>query len=378
MTVKQPRAWFNFKNSADGTVAEIYVVDYIGSWDDEFWRQFGYDMGVTAKSFIEQLAALDASVATIKVHINSPGGDVFAALNIANALRDQQTSKGRTVETICDGLAASAASIVLMAGSRVRMADNALVMIHNPWTIAMGEAKDMRQVADELDKVRATIVATYQWHTELEDAELAALMDATTWLDAAEALEKGFVTDVDKGLAAAASLRPEALASLTVPEKYKNRVQAFLQIPEAAGQTEPKAETPPATVTAMDAVAVLDACTTAGVPDLARELIAAQLPAAEVQTRIAEAQATAAAAAARATEIRAVCQTAHLTELADGYIAGAMPVDVVRQQLTTITAKLDKVEIDANLTPESGRTAKAKASLNPASIYAERNAVTKS
>jgi ATP-dependent protease ClpP protease subunit len=90
--------WFRIENSTDQpTDVDIHIVDVIAGWDDDWLaRNFGYDMGVTARAFVEALAKLDANVTTIRVHINSPGGDVFAAMNIANALREQQMSKGRT------------------------------------------------------------------------------------------------------------------------------------------------------------------------------------------------------------------------------------------------------------------------------------------
>src|SRR5262249_31261956 len=151
-----PRQWFNIATSDETpTVADIHIIDYIGGWDDDWLaRNWGYEMGVTAKQFVEDLAAIPAGVATLKVHINSPGGDVQAGINIANALREQQVSKGRTVETFVDGIAASIASAIAMAGSKVHMADNALLMVHNPWSLAIGNAGEMRKVADILDTMR--------------------------------------------------------------------------------------------------------------------------------------------------------------------------------------------------------------------------------
>src|ERR1043165_2866934 len=160
-TQRKPRNWWRMDASSDPAVAEIFVIDIIGDWVDQLINEFwGMKATLTAKAFLDQLSTLDAGVKTLRVHINSPGGDVFAAATIANALRDQQLTKGRTVETFVDGLAASAASVILMAGSKVTVADNALIMVHLPWTIAMGNAKDLGKVVNELDKVRNTIVAT--------------------------------------------------------------------------------------------------------------------------------------------------------------------------------------------------------------------------
>src|SRR5690349_6468961 len=125
MSATATAKWFRFVNDAsDPSTVDIHVIDFIGDWIDQALNEmFGEEISVTAKAFVDQLAALPEGVKAINVHINSPGGDVFAALNIANALRDQQATKNRTVTTYVDGLAASAASIIAMAGSKVVMAD---------------------------------------------------------------------------------------------------------------------------------------------------------------------------------------------------------------------------------------------------------------
>ena len=338
------RQWFRFENAAsDPTVAEIHIIDFIGDWLDDF---FGF--GVTAKSFVDELSKLPDAVKTIKVHINSPGGDVFAALNIANALREQ-ASKGREVETVIDGLAASAASIIAMAGQRVRMADNALLMIHNPWTVGIGNAAEMRKTAETLDTVRDTIIATYRWHATLDEKDIADLMDAETWMEADEAIGWGFATEKVEGLKAAASLRPQAIAKLEIPEKYRARVEALLKPASDPGKAEPSAPQPAA------AAEILRLCAEAGASvQFASALIAENLSLDQAQARIATDKAQREAALARANQIRTLCANAKLAELADGYIAGGMSVEAVMAHLTTITARLDKVEIDGGLRPDLG------------------------
>lgn len=249
------------------------------------------------------------------------------------------------------------------------MADNALFMIHNPWTYGVvGNAKELRQVADRLDVVRDTIVATYQWHTELEADEISALMDAETWMDADQALEKGFVTEKVEGLKAAASIDPRSLAKLTVPEKYRDRVNALLAKPEPpVGGTGGGA--PPA------AVDVLRLCREGECPELAEELVKAGAAAEQVQARIAAARQVKAQARARETEIRSLCAAAKLPDLADAYVVGGMAVAQVRAQLTLVTAKLDKVEIDAGLGPDQG--ARKKPAIDTAAVYAELNKLPK-
>lgn len=341
----KPRNWYRFENAAsDPTVAEIHIIDIIGDWIDELINEYyGMKATVTAKAFVDQLAALPETVTAIRVHINSPGGDVFAAANIANALRDQSVSKNRTVTTIIDGLAASAASVIAMAGQTVEMADNALLMIHNPWSVAVGEAADMRKLADTLDVIRGTIVATYKWHSTLEDEAIVALMDAETWMTADQALEGGFVTSKLAGLKAAASIDRRALATLKVPDQYRARVDALLA-------PAPPTPTAPAAAAAED---ITRACAEAGLDlPFAAALMADKPTLEQVTAKVAAEKATRAATAARSQEITALCETAKVPELAAGYIAGAMAVADVRTHLTTITAKLDRVEIDSSLKPQ--------------------------
>jgi ATP-dependent protease ClpP protease subunit len=361
---RTPRNWFRFQNqAADPTVVEIYVVDIIGDWIDEIINEYyGMKATLTAKGFLDQLSRLDAGVKTIRVHVNSPGGDVFAALNIANALRDQQATKGRTVETIVDGLAASAASIIAMAGKTVTMADNALMMIHQPWSVEVGNATNFRAAADTLDTISQTIVATYQWHSSLGiDALMALLVGKDgvdgTWMTADEAIANGLATDKREGLTAAASIDRSAVKALKVPDRFRSQIDAFLQ-PE-----------PPAPVVA-SATDVLAAVEAAGLGlAFGRELVAAALPMSEVTARVSAEQAKQARATARAKDIRALCVTAKLEELADGYVDGGMSVDAVRAHLVTIKAKASPA-IDSALPADSTLAPK----VDVMSAYAALNA----
>lgn len=370
------REWFKFQmkaapaaqDSADATVtgqlAEIHIIDWIGDWvDDAMNRLSGEDIGVTAKAFIEQLNGLPQDVATVHLHINSPGGDVQAGINIANALR-QWAAKGRTVETFVDGIAASIASVIAMAGTKVHMADNALMMIHSPWALAMGNAKEMRKMADVLDTIEGQIISTYKWHTSLDDKAIKALLAAETYMDAAEAIENGFATDVVQGLKAAAGIDRKAAAQLKVPDKYRARMEAFLQ---------PAPQAPP-TTEAMEAQAVIAACRQAGHGlELAEALLAAKSTEAQVQAAIQQATRDRAQAAERATEIRALCAKAKLPNMADGYIGGNMTLDAIRAHLTYVTGTMDKHEIDTTVMP--GQETKSKGAIVVMDVYRERAAV---
>ena len=361
--VATPRPWFRVEaNAADPAAADLYIFDFIGDWIDDLWGMGGQGV-TTAKSFLDALSALPDSVKTLRIHVNSPGGDVFSAVTIANMLRAQATEKGRTVEMSIEGLAASAASIVICAGDTIRMADNALVMIHNPWSWMVGDAAEMRQAADELDTIRGTIIATYRWVSSLSEDELAAQMDATTWMDADEALAAGFATEIVSGLKAAAALRPEALAKLgEVPEKYRARVAALAP---AATAPPPPAPIPDPASQPEEPAAVARACVAAGFPALTEALITARATPGVITERL-----------ARARETAALCATAKLPDLAAGYVAADVPLATVRAQLTTLRARLDGVEIDGALDPEGhlGRTGRRAADdLSPRAIYAKYN-----
>jgi ATP-dependent protease ClpP protease subunit len=342
-----PRQWYRMVAQAAGdapaTHADVYLYDDIGAG---FWTD-----GVTAKDFINELNALPASVATIRLHINSPGGDVFDALAMANALRQHPAA----VDVSIEGLCASAATIVSSAGTNVIMADNALMMVHKPLSLAFGNAVDMRAMADVLDRLQGVIVNTYQWISPKSAAELNALMDATTWMDADQAIANGLATEKSTGLQVAATLDAGVLDRVTVPDRYRDRVRGFLKPPVNAA--------PSADVLAAVAAAGLDVA-------FAQELVAAALPIDQVTARIETAKTERTERDTRTREIRALCTAAKLPELADGYIAGAMPLEAIRAHLTTITAKLDRVEIDNHPPVDSGRQSVV---IDVAGTYAERN-----
>lgn len=140
---------------------------------------------VTPKAF---RAELEAHPGPLTVWINSPGGDVFAASQIYTMLMER---KGDITVKI-DGIAASAASVIAMAGTTVLMAPTAYMMVHNPLTFAWGDAEEMRAVAELLDEVKGGIISAYELKTGHSAEEIADLMDQETWMNARSALERGF------------------------------------------------------------------------------------------------------------------------------------------------------------------------------------------
>lgn len=342
------KPWFQMEVSkSDATVADVFVYDAIGGWfEDEIERWWGIPAGTTAKTFIDTLNALPADVKSIVVHINSPGGDVFAAATIANVLREQHVAKGRSVEAVIEGLSASAATVLMMGAQKIRMSDNALLFLHEPFFGLIGNAKEMRKGAEELDKVSATIISAYQWHSPLEAEALKAMMEAETYLDASEAVEKGLVSEKVTGARVAACFPMRALA--LVPEKYRDRVKAF------AEQAPPAPQPAPA---AADAKAILAVCREHECTDLAESFLNEGHTIEQVTAKAAAAKAERQAAKQRETDITAACKVANLTSLAGGYVRSAMSVADVKAALTDISALVAKTNIDSGLKPSAETTA---------------------
>ena len=189
------KKWFEIINKADK--AEIWIYEQIG---EDFWT----GGGVTAKSFQKELAGIKAS--QIDLHINSPGGEVFDGITIYNLIKQHPAN----VTAHIDGLAASIASVIALAGDTVIMAENALFMIHNPWGFAMGDASEMRKTADLLDKIGGSLVTAYSSKSGKSDDEISALMDSETWMTAQEAKDAGFIDEISEqmDLAACAKFIP--------------------------------------------------------------------------------------------------------------------------------------------------------------------------
>lgn len=155
----------------------------------------GIDTG-SAKTFVDQL---NASKGALTIRINSGGGSVFEGLAMYNAIK----RRGQTTVKI-DGLAASIASLIAMAGNRVEMASNALLMIHNPWSGSSGDAEALRKQADLLDKAKGSMLDAYASKTGKSAAEISAIMDAETWYTAEEALQHQFIDAIYEPLQMAA------------------------------------------------------------------------------------------------------------------------------------------------------------------------------
>ena len=156
-----------------------------GTIAEESW----FDDEVTPQLFRDEL---NAGNGDITVWINSPGGDCIAAAQIYNMLMEY---KGNVTIKI-DGIAASAASVIAMAGTKVVMSPVSMMMIHNPATVAFGDSADMQKAIAMLDEVKESIINAYEIKTGLSRAKLSHLMDAETWMDANSAIEMGFADEI--------------------------------------------------------------------------------------------------------------------------------------------------------------------------------------
>ena len=169
----------------DETAPDARILRLEGAIAEESW----FDDEVTPAAFKTELAS---GSGPITVWINSPGGDCVAAAQIYNMLMDYPAD----VTVRIDGIAASAASVIAMAGTKMQMSPVSVMMIHNPFTAAMGDSDEMRKAIQLLDEVKESIINAYEIKTGLSRAKLSHLMDGETWMNAKKALELGFCDEI--------------------------------------------------------------------------------------------------------------------------------------------------------------------------------------
>lgn len=221
----QTKKFWAWKNQADESGSAGRELELYGTIAEQSW----FDDDITPAMFKEELFS---GTGPIVVWINSPGGDCIAASQIYTMLMDYKDD----VTVKIDGLAASAASVIAMAGTKVLMAPTAMMMIHNPATIAMGDHTDMEKAIKMLDEVKESIINAYEIKTTLSRAKLSHLMDAETWMNANKAVELGFADDI---------LTDEKTVDVVIPAyafSRKNVQAALLNKISAKMKPEPKAE----------------------------------------------------------------------------------------------------------------------------------------
>ena len=219
------QSWYSIKAKANDT-AEISIYDEIGFW------------GVSAASFAQDLKDCGNNLKQINLHIHSPGGDVFDGIAIYNLLKNHPAN----VTVYIDGLAASMASVIAMAGNEIIMPENAMMMIHKPWGIQGGNAEDMRKYADLLDRVENTLIPAYASKTGKTPEELAEMLSAETWLNGKECVEQGFADKLAEPLVAMASIKSRKLEDF---EKMPNEIKNMLFKPQGNAGANPAPQATP-------------------------------------------------------------------------------------------------------------------------------------
>jgi ATP-dependent Clp protease protease subunit len=382
------KRWYEFRAQAKGA-AEIVIYDEIGAF------------GIPAKAFLDELKAL-GPVAELTLRINSLGGSVFDGVAIYNALKRHQA----TVTVWIDGIAASIASMIAMAGDQVVMPENAMLVLHDPSGLVAGTAADMRATADALDKMAAAMVAAYRDKSGAGDEEIAALMAAETWLSAEEAVELGLADRVEAPVRMAAHFDlscfrnppPQLAAFASVTAQEDDMSDSRKTRPRKPDEGEATAAGAPATEASTEQIAAVESDRpAAGDPPIAAAAEPPRAPEGDpAATAVAQHQATptnpAAAAlptaqvidldAVRADERRAtlayvaevheLCDIAGRGDLAAGFIAKAAPVAQVRRALLEARAAEDEATaIRSQVRPAS--IDPAPAAIDTAAIYAARN-----
>ncbi len=216
-----------------GNEANINIYGDISSYAGQT-DFFGDEIdGMSAVMLSKQLEQL-GDVSRINVYINSYGGEVAEGLAIYNALKRHPAE----VVTHCDGFACSIASVIFMAGDKRIMNESSLLMIHNAWTMAIGNSEELRKQADDLEKITQASVIAYKAHSTLSEEEIKALMDDETWILPEEALEYGFATDIEKTEKKAASQNAK-MSLLNIIKMYRQETDT-----QDAQDGEEEPETP--------------------------------------------------------------------------------------------------------------------------------------
>lgn len=236
------QSWYEIRAAARPGTVELYIYDVIGGW------------GISAQQFASDCKASGVFEATaIDLHIHSPGGDVMDGLAIYNMLA-RLTAK---IDIWIDGIAASMASMIAcLPGATLHMPSNSWLMIHKPWGGACGDADDMRDYADWLDRNEALLLNAYQSKSGLPREEIEGMLKAETWLNGAEAVEKGFADELEEELQAAACVNENKLRDFNnMPQAMKTLFNPRAEAPSAQKPQQPPSQpenpqgmTPPATV----------------------------------------------------------------------------------------------------------------------------------
>jgi len=349
----QDKSWYAVHASGEATerVIEVFVYGEIGTW------------GITASQFMQDLRAVDDGVSPVIAAFNSIGGDLFDGLAMHNTL----SRLGERCTARIDALAASAASVAVCGAHKVVIASNAMLMIHNPWTYAAGDADSFRKVADVLDQTMEAIIAAYKAKApDIDEVELRGLVAAETWLTASEAVALGLADEVGDGVQVKACLGQGG-----VMQRYQHTPAALLaqldEAPDPAPEVEPNDPLAPVVDSAKLALMITQRCAEAGISNLVAPLLSStQLESEEIVQ----------AGLTRAKAVHDLCVAARLPELSVEYVAAGLDAPAVRARLfDKIVSSGNGFEIDNSLPLNDDPEPKVQAKQpDPPSIWAARQA----
>jgi len=372
------KRWYEFRAQMKG--AEIVIYDEIGAF------------GIPAKAFLDELKAL-GPVAELTVRINSPGGSLFDGVAIYNALKRHDAA----ITVWVDGIAASIASMIAMAGDEVVMPENAMLVMHDPSGLVAGTASDMRAMAEALNRMKAGMVAAYRDKSGRDEAEIEALMQAESWLSAQEAVALGLADRVEEPVRMAAhfdlsrfrNTPPQLAALVATPSPQEDDMSDS----KKASSRKPGPDESTTQVTPPETGADATSASTASHAAAVTDAEPAPAPAATPQPAVTEAarpaepppQATAQvidldavraderkATLAYVAEVHELCALAGQGDLVAGFIAKATPVAQVRRALLESRAAEDEATaIHSQVRPASVEP--AQPAIDTAAIYAARN-----
>jgi ATP-dependent Clp protease, protease subunit len=225
---KKSKTFFEMKASADNKTADIFIYGEITKWA---WEEYGEVSSITFKN---ELDALGDEIETINLYINSPGGSVFETMAIIAML---QRHPAKIISYI-DGVGASCASVLPMISDKVIMYANSLLMIHNAWTYASGNANQLRKAADDIERINQSMIQFYldRAGDKLDAETLKDLLDAETWLNAEDAMKYGLCDEIIETNNAAACL-DEKWA-----KQYRNVPKQLVQVANSLGRGIPEEE----------------------------------------------------------------------------------------------------------------------------------------
>lgn len=332
------RPCFTFKAQAADKPAVLAIDDEIGFW------------GTQAKDFRASLESVTSD--NLEVEINSPGGDVFAGIGMYNMLRSFATN-GKTVTTRVTGVAASIASIVMLAGDKREMPKNAFAMIHGPSTFAFGTAEELRDAADVTDKIRSSLQRVYVDRMGVSEDDAAAMMAKDTWLTADECLANGFATDLIESVQATAKFN---MARADLPAHVQAVFKAKVETPPAPAPEPELIPEPEPTPVGPVAEQIIARAKTAGLEAHSTVLALACSTVAEADLRITAAR-----------EIVALCTIAKRPDDAGKYVRANTSVTDVRAALIQAQAEAD-VHTDTTKQNESAANG-ASSGVDPKAIW---------